>query len=92
MSNKALNLKNMKETLVNYCDGDAEEFDKIWSSFVMMKHLGFISRDLWFRFSLECGAWVIDGDYLVDNESGERIFDFDNARDGSMYEPYKVRG
>ena len=29
---KALNLKNMKETIVNY-SGDQKEFDKIWDGF-----------------------------------------------------------
>ena len=29
---KALNLKNMKETLVNY-SGDQKDFDKIWDGF-----------------------------------------------------------
>ena len=56
---KALNLKNMKETIVNYSQ-DNEEFDKIWNSFYQMHCIGFISRDTWQKFSDECWSWYVD--------------------------------
>ena len=56
---KALNLKNMKETIVNY-SGDHEEFDKIWDAFYMMACIGFISQDTWKKFSDQCAGWYVD--------------------------------
>lgn len=41
---KLLNLKNMKETIVNY-SGDQKEFDKIWDAFYEMACVGFIDSD-----------------------------------------------
>lgn len=46
---KLLNLKNMKETIVNY-SGDQKEFDKIWDAFYQMACIGFISQDTWIKF------------------------------------------
>lgn len=46
---KALNLKNMKETIVNY-SGDQEEFNKIWDTFYQMACIDFISQDTWRKF------------------------------------------
>ena len=46
---KALNLKNMKETIVNY-SGNQEEFNKIWDTFYQMSCIGFISQDTWRKF------------------------------------------
>lgn len=87
---RSLNLKNMKETLVNYCGGDRVEFGDIWDGFIMMRHLGFISDDTWNKFYVECGSWTIDGDFLVDADNGEVIFDFDNARNGGEYKAYRA--
>ncbi len=56
---KALNLKNMKETIVNY-SGDQEEFDKIWESFRQMAYFGFLSLDTWKEFFEQCGGWYVD--------------------------------
>ena len=42
---KLLNLKNMKETIVNY-SGDQKEFDKIWDAFYQMACIGFIDSDV----------------------------------------------
>ena len=56
---KALNLKNMKETLVNY-SGDQEEFSKIWNEFYQMTCLGFISQKTWRKFSEQCRGWYVD--------------------------------
>lgn len=50
---KNLNLKNMKETLVNYST-DEEEFDKIWNAFYQMAYLGFIDRNTWRKFIEQC--------------------------------------
>lgn len=56
---KALNLKNMKEAIVNY-SGDQEEFNKIWDSFYTMACIGFISQDTWSKFFEQCGVWYVD--------------------------------
>lgn len=69
---KALNLKNMKETLVNY-SGTQDEFNKIWEGFYQMVCLGFISHDLWMKFSDECQGWIIDEDKVIDTRHGDRV-------------------
>lgn len=56
---KTLNLKNMKETIVN-CSGDQKEFDKIWDAFYMMACINFISQDTWRKFFEQCRGWYID--------------------------------
>ncbi|MEE1400919.1 MAG: hypothetical protein UF305_01325 [Oscillospiraceae bacterium] len=56
---KALNLKNMKETIVNY-SGDQKEFDKIWDAFYQMACIGFISPDTWKKFLDQCAGWYVD--------------------------------
>lgn len=56
---KALNLKNMKETIVNY-SGDQKEFDKIWDAFYQMACIGFISQDTWEKFCDQCAGWYVD--------------------------------
>lgn len=56
---KALNLKNMKEAIVNY-SGDQKEFDKIWDSFYHMACIGFISQDTWIKFFEQCDGWYVD--------------------------------
>lgn len=57
--NKALNLKNMKETIVNY-SGNQKEFDAIWDCYYQMACLGFISQDTWRKFNAQCGTWYVD--------------------------------
>ena len=56
---KALNMKNMKETIVNY-SGDQKEFDKIWDAFYQMACIGFISNDVWEKFYKQCAGWYVD--------------------------------
>ncbi len=56
---KALNLKNMKESIVNYSE-DQKEFDEIWDSFYRMACIGFISPDTWNKFFEQCGGWYVD--------------------------------
>ena len=56
---KALNLKNMKETIVNY-SGNQGEFNKIWDAFYQMACIGFISQDTWRKFFDQCHGWYID--------------------------------
>ena len=58
---KALNLKNMKETIVNY-SADQKEFDRIWDTFYLMSCLGFISQDTWKKFYEQCAGWYIDSE------------------------------
>lgn len=73
---KTLNIKNMKETIVNY-SSDVKEWDKIWDGFYQMACLGFISQDTWKKFSDECKGWYIyedDKDIMVrDSEQGDGI-------------------
>lgn len=56
---KALNLKNMKETLVNYSNNQ-EDISKIWRVFYQMLCLNFISWDTWRKFSEQCRGWYYD--------------------------------
>lgn len=56
---KALNLKNMKETIVNY-SGNQKDFDTIWDAFYNMACIGFISSDTWKKFSDQCAGWYVD--------------------------------
>lgn len=56
---KNLNLKNMKETLVNYSN-DQKEFDTIWRDYWQMAYLGFISKDTWRKFCEQCSDWYFD--------------------------------
>ena len=58
---KALNLKNMKETIVNYSE-DQDEFDRIWDAFYQMTCIGFISQDTWKKFYEQCAGWYIDSE------------------------------
>ena len=74
MKVKALNLKNMKETLVNY-SRNQDEFSKIWKGFFQMVCLDFISWDTWKEFSYQCRGWYYD-EYFV------CIRDEHNCKDG----------
>lgn len=56
---KILNLKNMKEVLVNY-SGDNKELDKIWDALYIMSCCGFIDSDTWKKFSDQCRSWYVD--------------------------------
>lgn len=56
---KALNLKNMKEALINE-SGDNKELYKIWESFRHMTCMGFISQDTWKKFFEQCVGWYVD--------------------------------
>ena len=56
---KNLNLKNMKETIVNY-SGDQKEFDKIWDTFYNMTCIGFISQETWKKFYEQTKDWYVD--------------------------------
>ena len=88
---KSLSIKNMKETLVNYCGGDLKEYVKIWDSFVSMRFFGFISSETWKKFFEQTKGWTIDGDFLIDINTDEIIFDFDNgARNNRDYEEYRA--
>lgn len=56
---KLLNLKNMKETLVNY-SGDNEELNKIWDALHTMACYGFIDSNTWQKFFDQCRGWYVD--------------------------------
>lgn len=74
MKTKALNLKNMKETLVNY-SGDQKELEKIWDGLHQMACLGFITQDTWRKFYEECKGWFVttDGAEVRDSEQGDAV-------------------
>ena len=90
--NKALNIKNMKETLVNYSGGDRGEFNRIWDRFHDMACLGFISSNTWDKFFNQTASWVITYDgYLIDSKTDKVIFDFDNGTHNNReYQEYKA--
>lgn len=56
---KTINLKNMKETIVNYSKNQ-RKFDEIWDTFSEMTCLGFIDQDTWKKFNEQCAGWYID--------------------------------
>lgn len=56
---KSLNIKNMKEALINY-SGDNKEFDNIWDMFRQMAFMGFISPGTWKKFYEQCCGWYVD--------------------------------
>ena len=56
---KLLNLKTMKEALVNY-SGDQVEFGEIWNVFNKMAQMRFISWETWFKFIDQCQGWYYD--------------------------------
>lgn len=58
---RALNVKQMKEALVNY-SGESEEFFRIWKTFYHMQCMGFITHDEWKRFYEECHGWHVTED------------------------------
>lgn len=67
---KALNLKNMKEALIND-SGDQKELDKIWDSFRHMACMGFISPGTWKKFYDQCADWYIaPGEDCVRDSNG----------------------
>lgn len=66
MKAKALNIKNMKETLINMSNGDQAEFDKMWDLFYDMCTLGFITTDTWMKFHKQCSSWQIYENKVID--------------------------
>lgn len=81
------NLKNMKETIVNY-SGDQKEFEEIWDAFYQMACIGFISRDTWIEFFNQCAGWYVDEEHAC-------VRDARNFREGVdpvvwEYTPYSV--
>ena len=74
---KLLNLKNMKETIVNY-SGDQREFDKIWDTFYQMSVIGFIDQDTWKKFFDQCNGWYVDDKIcgIRDDKTGAVIWKY----------------
>ena len=70
---KALNIKNMKETLINY-SGEDSEMQKIWDNLYSMVCLGFIDRETWIKFSCQCAGW-----YVTEDQSEVRDMNRDDA-------------
>lgn len=69
---KNLNLKNMKETIVNYA-GYQENFDKIWETFFNMVCFGFISRETWEKFYNQTKDWYVDEENACIREGTDTI-------------------
>ena len=71
---KNLNLKNMKETLVNYSEFQSE-FDRIWHTFYEMACMGFISQDTWKKFYEQCKGLYVDeaNAEIRDSEQDDKI-------------------
>lgn len=71
---KYLNLKNMKETLVNY-SGDNQEIQKIWDGFHLMACMDFITGDTWRKFYEECKGWYVtdDGSEVRDSAHDDKL-------------------
>ena len=79
MEAKRLTAKDMKETLVNWCGGDPEEFERIRYLFVEMNRMGFVGDYDLLMFEKETWGWKIDGNFLIDTADGYRVvFDFNN--------------
>lgn len=69
---KNLNLKNMKETIVNY-SSDQKEFDKIWDTFYYMTCIGFISQETWKKFYEQVKDWYVDEENACIREGTDTI-------------------
>lgn len=69
---KALNVKNMKETLINY-SGIQDEMERIWNTCWQMATLGFISQDEWKKFFDCCKGWYIEDDQVKDSENDDAV-------------------
>ena len=71
---KALNLKNMKETYINFT-GTKEDMELVWKNFYQLECMGFISRELWIKFAEQCKGW-----YITEDQSEVR----DSTRDDEL--------
>ena len=71
---KNINLKNMKEILVNYSECQSE-FDKIWNTFHEMFCLEYISQYTWRKFYEQCKGWYVDeaNAEIRDSEQDDKI-------------------
>lgn len=79
MEAKRLTAKNMKETLVNWCGGDPNEFERIRYMFDEMNRMGFVGDYDLLTFEKETWGWKIDGNFLIDTADDDKvIFDFNN--------------
>lgn len=59
--NKALNLKNMKETYLNSdCDND------VWTAFYTLHGAGMIDRETWVKFYDACKGWTFTDGRVID--------------------------
>ena len=80
METKRLTAKNMKETLVNWCGGDPEEFERIRYLFDEMNRMGFVGDYDLLMFEKETCDWKIDGNFLIDTADNDRVvFNFNNG-------------
>lgn len=79
---KTLNLKTMKETIINY-SGDQKEFDKIWNAFYMMTITGFISQETWEKFFNQCASWYVDEENacIRDSKDDSIIWEYNPERE-----------
>ena len=80
---KELNVKNLKETLVNYSSND-KEFEKIYNIFYEMAFMGFIPMGVWEEFNNETWGWYYYEDLTTneirDRENGDAvIYDYNHS-------------
>lgn len=71
---KELNVKSMKEALVNNSITN-EEFGEIWDMFWKMTCMGFIPRDEWRKLFNECSGWYVTAatNEVRDAENGDEL-------------------
>lgn len=86
METKRLTVKNLKETIIYWCGGDSDEYERIRYMFNEMARMGFISEYDMLMFNEETWGWKIDGDYLIDTADDDKIiFDYNNGLEGDEY-------
>ena len=85
---KELNVKNMKEALVNNAE-DQESMDRIWYNFFDLANLGFIDINVWSEFMDQTKGWYFYEDDMMtcirDREDGDGIV-WEFAGEEEMYE------
>lgn len=80
MTAKSFNIKNMKEALVNF-SGDQKAFAGIYTGFLRMARMGFISEETWEKFRDEVAGWYIW-------EDGKRVCMRDARQDDGIIWEY----
>lgn len=78
---KTLNIKNMKETLVNYSSGRQKEMDRIWKALYTMYQCGYITYSTWKDFFSQCRSWYMNEEKnCIQDENGEIIWQYEKDK------------